>query len=66
MKKQWLTAALNRAVRTMAQTASGLIGTAVILEAVDWRTVVSASLMAGLASMLTSLATKLPEVEDVE
>lgn len=52
---------LARAVRTVAQTAVALIGTATILEAVDWRTVVSGSLLAGLLSVLTSIGAGIPE-----
>ncbi|MBR1868860.1 MAG: hypothetical protein IJ799_02200 [Bacteroidales bacterium] len=66
MKKQWFIAAANRAVRTMAQTAIATIGTAAMMDAVNWRAVASASLLAGVMSVLTSLATKLPEVEEVD
>lgn len=57
-----LKAALIRAVRTMAQTAIAMIGTAVVLSAVDWPMVVSATILAGILSLLTSVA-GLPEVE---
>ena len=60
MKEFWK-AALIRALRTMAQTAIAMIGSAVAIEAVDWKFVVSASLLAGLLSILTSVATGLPE-----
>lgn len=63
MNKLWLKAALVRAIKTMAQTAVALIGTHTvgILE-VDWLQVLSASLMSGILSLLTSIA-GLPEVE---
>lgn len=60
---RWLKAAGVRAVKTVAQTAIATIGAAAVFAAVDWRTVVSASLLAGLLSMLTSLA-GLPEVKE--
>ncbi|MFV0528314.1 MAG: holin [Lachnospiraceae bacterium] len=59
----WWEAAATRAVKTIAQTAIAMIGTAVIISAVDWKVVVSASLLAGLLSLLTSLA-GLPEVKE--
>lgn len=62
MSKAWWKAAAVRAVRTAAQTAAATIGTAAVLSAVDWRYVVSASVVAGLLSLLTSVA-GLPEVE---
>ena len=65
MSKLWWTAATIRALRTIAQTAVATIGTAVVLEAVDWRFVVSAALLAGVLSMLTSLG-GLPEVPEEE
>lgn len=60
--KTWWKAAGTRAVRTVAQTALATVGTAAVLTAVDWRMVASASLLAGLLSLLTSIA-GLPEVE---
>ena len=59
--KLWLKAAAVRAVKTVAQTAAATVGTCAVLSAVDWRMVASASLLAGLLSLLTSLA-GLPEV----
>lgn len=59
-------AALIRAVRTMAQTAVATIGTSAVLSAVDWRAVASASVLAGVLSILTSIATGLPEVPENE
>lgn len=59
----WARAAAIRAIKTAAQTAVATIGTgAVVLEAVDWRMVVSASILAGILSVLTSVA-GLPEVQ---
>lgn len=60
--KAWGKAAGIRAVRTIAQTAIATIGSAVMLENVNWMLVLSASLMAGVLSLLTSVA-GLPEVE---
>ena len=59
---KWVRAAGIRAVKTIAQTAVATIGTSAVLSAVDWQIVVSASLLAGLLSMLTSVA-GLPEVD---
>ena len=61
---QWIKAAAVRAVKTMAQTAVATIGTAAAFGAVDWTMVASASLLAGVLSLLTSLA-GLPEVESI-
>lgn len=58
----WLKAAGIRAVRTAAQTAAASIGTAMALSAVDWRLVLSTAVLAGILSLLTSLA-GLPEIE---
>lgn len=60
---KWLKAAAVRAVKTVAQTAIATIGTSAVLSAVDWRVVVSASLLAGLLSVLTSIA-GLPEIKE--
>lgn len=62
--KQWMKAAGIRAVKTVAQAAVAMIGTSVVLSDVNWQTVVSASVLAGLLSLLTSVA-GLPEVENV-
>lgn len=59
--KEWIRAASIRALKTVCQTAIATIGTAAVLSAVDWRAVVSASILAGILSVLTSLA-GLPEV----
>lgn len=61
-KKFWIAAAI-RAVRTVCQTAVAAIGTAYVLQDVNWLAVVSASVLAGILSLLTSVATGLPEVE---
>ncbi len=63
MSKAWIKAAAIRAVKTVAQTAVASIGTAAVLSAVDWRYVVSASVVAGVLSVLTSIA-GLPEVDE--
>lgn len=54
--KKWLKAALIRALKTVCQTAVATIGTAAVLSSVDWKMVVSASLLAGVLSVLTSVA----------
>lgn len=63
MSREWIKAATTRAVRTVAQTAIATIGTSVVLTDVNWIAVVSASILAGLLSILTSAA-GLPEVEE--
>ena len=60
--KEFWRAALNRALRTVAQTAIATIGTAVALSEVNWTAVISASVLAGVLSILTSISTGLPEV----
>ena len=60
----FIKASLIRAVRTMAQTAIAVIGaTAKVMSDVNWTMVISASLLAGILSILTSIATGLPEVD---
>ena len=59
---QWLKAASIRALKTFAQTMIATIGTTAIMENVDWKVVISASALAALLSILTSVA-GLPEVE---
>ena len=62
---KWLKASLIRAVKTMAQTAVAVIGTATVLGAVDWNMVVSSAVVAGIVSVLTSIG-GIPEVEEEE
>ena len=59
--KSWLKAAGIRAIKTIAQTAVATIGTSAILSEVNWAVVGSAALLAGILSLLTSVA-GLPEV----
>lgn len=61
VNKNWWAAAAVRAVKTMAQTAVGVIGSAAVLGGVDWLMVGSAAALAGILSLLTSVA-GLPEV----
>lgn len=61
--RKWWDAALIRALKTVCQTGVGMIGTSTMVETVDWKVVLSASLLAGLVSILTSLG-GLPEVTD--
>ncbi len=63
--KKWIKAAGVRAVKTMAQTAVAVIGTAAVIAAVDWKVVISSSVMAGIVSILTSVA-GIPEVQEQE
>ena len=58
----WVKAAGVRAIKTVAQTAVATIGTSAVFSQVDWVVVVSAALLAGVLSLLTSVA-GLPEVE---
>jgi len=62
----FIKASLIRALRTIAQTAVAMIGTATVMSSVDWKMVVSASLLSGILSLLTSIATGLPEVDYAE
>lgn len=62
MTKEFWKAALMRAVHTVAQTAIAVIGTSAVLEDVNWLYVLSASAVAGLVSILKSVAFGMPEV----
>lgn len=66
MNNQFWKASTIRAIRTIAQTAVSLIGTAVVMSDVNWQMVISASILSGILSILTSIATGLPEVEYAE
>lgn len=63
LNKTWLKAAGIRAVKTAAQTAAATIGTSALLSEVNWIMVLSASALAGILSLLTSVA-GLPEVKE--
>lgn len=63
INKKWIRAAGVRALKTICQTAIATIGTAAVMDQVNWAAVISASILAGILSMLTSLA-GLPEVPD--
>lgn len=58
--RKWMVNAGIRAVKTMAQTAVAVMGTSTVLSAVDWRMVLSSAVVAGIVSLLTSVA-GLPE-----
>lgn len=64
--KKWAKCAGIRAVKTVAQTAVATIGTATVLNQVDAKLVVSASVLAGILSLLTNVATGLPECSEGE
>ena len=66
MTEQFWKAAGIRALRTMAQTAVAMIPTAVTIAQVDWVAVAGTAALAGVVSMLTSIATGLPEVDPAE
>lgn len=61
--KQWVKCAVVRSVKTLAQTSVATIGTAVVLSDVNWVMVCSASVLAAILSLLTSVA-GLPEVKE--
>lgn len=63
MTREFWRAAAIRAIRTVAQTAVAMIGTAVVMSDVHWTAVVSASVLSGVLSILTSIGTGLPEVD---
>lgn len=60
---KWLKAAGIRALKTVAQTAAATIGTTAVLSEVDWKIVISSAILAGILSLLTSVA-GLPELEE--
>lgn len=60
--KEWFIAALIRAIKTVCQTAIAMIGTSAVMSDVNWIMVASAALLAGILSILTSLA-GIPEVD---
>ena len=62
--KEWLKCAGIRAIKTVAQTAIATIGTAAVLGDVNWVLVESAAALAGVLSLLTSVATGLPEMNN--
>ena len=62
----FIKAALIRAARTCAQTAVATVGTTALLSQVDWLAVLSASVLGGILSLLTSIATGLPEAQGDE
>lgn len=61
--ERWAKCAGVRAIKTMAQTAMGAVGGAAMLSSVDWRVVASTAALAGILSLLTSVA-GLPEMKD--
>lgn len=65
INEKWLKAAGIRAIKTICQTALATIGTAAVMSQVNWAAVISASILAGILSLLTSLA-GLPEVNSEE
>ena len=60
---KWFKAAGVRAIKTIAQTAAATIGTSAVMGDVNWKMVLSASVLAGILSLLTSVA-GIPEVPD--
>ena len=63
--RQFVKAATVRAVRTMAQTAASLLGAKALISDVDWKALISATVMAGILSILTSVYSGLPETGTV-
>ncbi len=63
MSNNFIKATIIRAIRTICQTAVATIGTAFVITDVNWWMVISASILAGILSVLTSCATGLPEVD---
>lgn len=66
MDKKFWKAAFVRALRTVAQTALATLGTAAVTDYINWPAVISSALLAGVLSLLTSITTGLPEVEEEE
>ena len=66
MNKTFWKCAVNRAIRTVAQTAIATIGSSALLSEINWPVVASTSAVAGILSILTSVATGLPESEEKE
>lgn len=64
--KLWLRAAASRAIKTVAQAAIATIGTSMAMSEVNWQYCCSAAILAGIVSILTSIATNLPEVPEQE
>lgn len=62
--RQWIKKAAVRAIKTMAQSAIAMIGTSVVIADINWVMVASATAVAGVLSLLTSIA-GLPELEEV-
>jgi hypothetical protein len=58
----WLKASLVRALKTVCQTAAGILAAGTVFTDIDWKIMISTSLLSGLASLLTSIA-GLPEVD---
>lgn len=63
--KDWMKKAGIRAVKTMAQTAVAVIGTSAVMASVDWKVVLSSTVLAGILSVLTSIG-GIPEVKSKE
>lgn len=66
MNKEFWKAALTRALRTICQTAVALIGTTTVFHELDWVLIISSSLLSGIVSIMTSVATGLPESKKTE
>ena len=64
--KKFIKCVLIRAIKTMCQTAIGIIGASTLISDVDWITCLSATGMAGILSILTSITGGLPEVDKAE
>ena len=61
--KKWIKAASIRAIYTIAETALGIIGGSKLFSEVNWKIVISASLLSGIVSILKSVVVGLPEIE---